>query len=218
MNAAVSQLSNGVLLVIGVGMMIADALTLRLQFLGTETTPGWRTCAPTLRTASRWSPSTWRAPGSSSAGTVAQVRTPSSRLSRKYTNLQTSQQMNQAASQRACPRTCPIHARSRALTQLVSPLSRGFMFVRTDLGVPPCVAWRRSSSNDLLRLFRCLCVYLDHRNLFSPPGLVCVTVALLSPRNLRVSDEWYTRFRVAWDPVSAPVEGYRLSYSPAGES
>uniref|UniRef100_A0A3Q3X4W8 Uncharacterized protein n=1 Tax=Mola mola TaxID=94237 RepID=A0A3Q3X4W8_MOLML len=44
------------------------------------------------------------------------------------------------------------------------------------------------------------------------------TVGLLSPRNLRVSDEWYTRFRVAWDPVSAPVQGYRLTYSPAGET
>lgn len=32
-----------------------------------------------------------------------------------------------------------------------------------------------------------------------------------------MSDEWYTRFRVAWDPVSAPVEGYRLTYFPAGE-
>nr|XP_046228238.1 collagen alpha-1(XII) chain isoform X2 [Scatophagus argus] len=42
------------------------------------------------------------------------------------------------------------------------------------------------------------------------------TVGLLSPRNLRVSDEWYTRFRVAWDPVTAPVQGYRLTYSPAG--
>ncbi|XP_061901199.1 collagen alpha-1(XII) chain isoform X3 [Entelurus aequoreus] len=42
------------------------------------------------------------------------------------------------------------------------------------------------------------------------------TVGLLSPRNLRVSDEWYTRFRVAWDPVSAPVEGYKLIYSPKG--
>ncbi|XP_067337696.1 collagen alpha-1(XII) chain isoform X3 [Channa argus] len=42
------------------------------------------------------------------------------------------------------------------------------------------------------------------------------TVGLLSPRNLRVSDEWYTRFRVAWDPVAAPVQGYRLTYSPAG--
>uniref|UniRef100_A0A8D3DGG8 Collagen alpha-1(XII) chain n=1 Tax=Scophthalmus maximus TaxID=52904 RepID=A0A8D3DGG8_SCOMX len=42
------------------------------------------------------------------------------------------------------------------------------------------------------------------------------TVGLLSPRNLRVSDEWYTRFRVSWDPVSAPVQGYKLMYSPQG--
>nr|XP_020475118.1 collagen alpha-1(XII) chain-like [Monopterus albus] len=42
------------------------------------------------------------------------------------------------------------------------------------------------------------------------------TVGMLSPRNLRVSDEWYTRFRVAWDPVLAPVQGYRLIYSPVG--
>uniref|UniRef100_A0A4W6EXA2 Collagen type XII alpha 1 chain n=1 Tax=Lates calcarifer TaxID=8187 RepID=A0A4W6EXA2_LATCA len=42
------------------------------------------------------------------------------------------------------------------------------------------------------------------------------TIGLLSPRNLRVSDEWYTRFRVAWDPVAAPVQGYRLIYSPEG--
>lgn len=42
-------------------------------------------------------------------------------------------------------------------------------------------------------------------------------VGMLSPRNLRVSDEWYTRFRVAWDPVPVPVQGYRIIYSPAGE-
>uniref|UniRef100_A0A672FR01 Collagen, type XII, alpha 1b n=1 Tax=Salarias fasciatus TaxID=181472 RepID=A0A672FR01_SALFA len=44
------------------------------------------------------------------------------------------------------------------------------------------------------------------------------TVGMLSPRNLRVSDEWYTRFRVAWDPVSAPVQGYRLIYTPHGKN
>ena len=43
-----------------------------------------------------------------------------------------------------------------------------------------------------------------------------VPVGLLDPRNLRVSDEWYTRFHVAWDAVPAPVLGYRLSYQPAG--
>ncbi|KAM9355371.1 collagen alpha-1(XII) chain [Pholidichthys leucotaenia] len=42
------------------------------------------------------------------------------------------------------------------------------------------------------------------------------TLAMLSPRNLRVSDEWYTRFRVAWDAVPAPVQGYRLVYTPEG--
>ncbi|XP_008292859.1 collagen alpha-1(XII) chain-like isoform X2 [Stegastes partitus] len=42
------------------------------------------------------------------------------------------------------------------------------------------------------------------------------TLGMSSPRNLRVSDEWYTRFRVAWDAVPAPVQGYRLIYSPEG--
>ncbi|XP_072558937.1 collagen alpha-1(XII) chain-like isoform X3 [Paramormyrops kingsleyae] len=40
------------------------------------------------------------------------------------------------------------------------------------------------------------------------------TVGLLEPRNLRVSDEWYTRFRVSWDPAPAPVLGYKLVYQP----
>ncbi|XP_035986482.1 collagen alpha-1(XII) chain isoform X6 [Fundulus heteroclitus] len=43
------------------------------------------------------------------------------------------------------------------------------------------------------------------------------TVGMLSPRNLRISDEWYTRFRVSWEPVSAPVQGYRVIYSPKGK-
>ncbi|XP_049340727.1 collagen alpha-1(XII) chain isoform X3 [Astyanax mexicanus] len=40
------------------------------------------------------------------------------------------------------------------------------------------------------------------------------TLGLLEPRNLRISDEWYTRFRVAWDPAPAPVMGYKLVYQP----
>uniref|UniRef100_A0A8C9VM80 Collagen alpha-1(XII) chain n=1 Tax=Scleropages formosus TaxID=113540 RepID=A0A8C9VM80_SCLFO len=40
------------------------------------------------------------------------------------------------------------------------------------------------------------------------------TVGLLEPRNLRVSDEWYTRFRVSWDPAPSPVMGYKLVYQP----
>ncbi|RXM27373.1 Collagen alpha-1(XII) chain [Acipenser ruthenus] len=40
------------------------------------------------------------------------------------------------------------------------------------------------------------------------------TVGLQEPRNLRVSDEWYTRFRVHWDAVPSPVLGYKLVYQP----
>ncbi|XP_062864011.1 collagen alpha-1(XII) chain [Trichomycterus rosablanca] len=42
------------------------------------------------------------------------------------------------------------------------------------------------------------------------------TLGLMEPRNLRVSDEWYTRFRVSWDPAPARVNGYRLAYALAG--
>uniref|UniRef100_A0A671Y8U5 Collagen alpha-1(XII) chain n=1 Tax=Sparus aurata TaxID=8175 RepID=A0A671Y8U5_SPAAU len=34
--------------------------------------------------------------------------------------------------------------------------------------------------------------------------------------NLRVSDEWYTRFRVSWDPAPSRVNGYKLIYQPEG--
>ncbi|XP_077407183.1 collagen alpha-1(XII) chain [Vanacampus margaritifer] len=42
------------------------------------------------------------------------------------------------------------------------------------------------------------------------------TAAMLGPRNLRVSDEWYTRFKVSWDPVPSKVTGYKLIYQPEG--
>ncbi|XP_061158183.1 collagen alpha-1(XII) chain-like isoform X19 [Syngnathus typhle] len=42
------------------------------------------------------------------------------------------------------------------------------------------------------------------------------TVAMLGPRNLRVSDEWYTRFKVSWDPAPSRVTGYKLIYQPEG--
>ncbi|KAL7862063.1 hypothetical protein SRHO_G00135040 [Serrasalmus rhombeus] len=42
------------------------------------------------------------------------------------------------------------------------------------------------------------------------------TLGLLGPRNLRVSDEWYTRFRVSWDPAPARVNGYKLAYAVEG--
>uniref|UniRef100_A0A8C5FTA2 Collagen type XII alpha 1 chain n=1 Tax=Gadus morhua TaxID=8049 RepID=A0A8C5FTA2_GADMO len=42
------------------------------------------------------------------------------------------------------------------------------------------------------------------------------TVGMLGPRNLQVSDEWYTRFRVSWDPAPSKVNGYKLVYQPEG--
>ncbi|GAA6109498.1 collagen alpha-1(XII) chain isoform X1 [Tachysurus ichikawai] len=42
------------------------------------------------------------------------------------------------------------------------------------------------------------------------------TLGLMEPRNLRVSDEWYTRFRVSWDPAPAKVNGYKITYTPEG--
>ncbi|XP_061599580.1 collagen alpha-1(XII) chain-like isoform X2 [Cololabis saira] len=44
------------------------------------------------------------------------------------------------------------------------------------------------------------------------------TVGMLGPRNLRVSDEWYTRFRVNWDPAPSRVNGYKLLYRPEGSN
>nr|XP_019946701.1 PREDICTED: collagen alpha-1(XIV) chain [Paralichthys olivaceus] len=40
------------------------------------------------------------------------------------------------------------------------------------------------------------------------------TRPLLSPGNLRVSEEWYNRFRVTWDPPQTPTLGYRIVYQP----
>ncbi|XP_061699936.1 collagen alpha-1(XII) chain isoform X2 [Syngnathoides biaculeatus] len=42
------------------------------------------------------------------------------------------------------------------------------------------------------------------------------TAAMVGPRNLRVSDEWYTRFKVSWDPAPSRVTGYKLIYQPDG--
>nr|XP_023970152.1 collagen alpha-1(XII) chain isoform X1 [Chrysemys picta bellii] len=42
------------------------------------------------------------------------------------------------------------------------------------------------------------------------------TVGLLPPQNIHISDEWYTRFRVSWDPSPSPVLGYKLAYKPVG--
>ncbi|KAK9513534.1 hypothetical protein VZT92_027060 [Zoarces viviparus] len=40
------------------------------------------------------------------------------------------------------------------------------------------------------------------------------TLPLLSPGNIRVSEEWYNRFRVTWDPPQSHTMGYRIVYQP----
>lgn len=32
--------------------------------------------------------------------------------------------------------------------------------------------------------------------------------------NLRVSEEWYNRFRISWDAPPSPTVGYRVIYQP----
>ncbi|CAK6979719.1 collagen alpha-1(XIV) chain isoform X7, partial [Scomber scombrus] len=40
------------------------------------------------------------------------------------------------------------------------------------------------------------------------------TLPLSAPRNLRVSEEWYNRFRISWDAPPPPTMGYRVVYQP----
>ncbi|XP_032374920.1 collagen alpha-1(XIV) chain isoform X1 [Etheostoma spectabile] len=56
-------------------------------------------------------------------------------------------------------------------------------------------------------------VYTDGKDGISVSALGA-TLPLLSPGNLRVSEEWYNRFRVTWDPPQSPTLGYRIVYQP----
>ncbi|XP_044215534.1 collagen alpha-1(XIV) chain isoform X1 [Thunnus albacares] len=56
-------------------------------------------------------------------------------------------------------------------------------------------------------------VYTDGQDGISVSALGA-TLPLLSPGNIRVSEEWYNRFRVTWDPPQSPAEGYRIVYQP----
>nr|XP_055076682.1 collagen alpha-1(XIV) chain isoform X1 [Misgurnus anguillicaudatus] len=47
---------------------------------------------------------------------------------------------------------------------------------------------------------------------------VARTLPLSAPSNLRVSEEWYNRFRITWDSSSSPTMGYRIVYQPISVS
>ncbi|XP_068431414.1 collagen alpha-1(XIV) chain-like isoform X2 [Clinocottus analis] len=40
------------------------------------------------------------------------------------------------------------------------------------------------------------------------------TLPLSAPKSLRVSEEWYNRFRISWDAPPSPTMGYRVVYQP----
>ncbi|XP_075405438.1 collagen alpha-1(XIV) chain isoform X2 [Tenrec ecaudatus] len=55
-------------------------------------------------------------------------------------------------------------------------------------------------------------IYTDGEGVsVSAPGR---TLPLSGPKNLQVSEEWYNRLRISWDPPSSPVKGYRIVYKP----
>uniref|UniRef100_A0A8D3DEH3 Collagen, type XIV, alpha 1a n=1 Tax=Scophthalmus maximus TaxID=52904 RepID=A0A8D3DEH3_SCOMX len=56
-------------------------------------------------------------------------------------------------------------------------------------------------------------VYMDRQDGISVSAMGS-TLPLLSPGNLRVSEEWYNRFRVAWDPPQSSTVGYKIVYQP----
>lgn len=46
-------------------------------------------------------------------------------------------------------------------------------------------------------------------------SVLCLSsVPLTAPKNLRVSEEWYNRFRISWDVPPSPTMGYRIVYQP----
>ncbi|KAK2910439.1 collagen alpha-1(XIV) chain [Channa argus] len=56
-------------------------------------------------------------------------------------------------------------------------------------------------------------VYTDGEDGISATALGA-TLPFLSPENLHVSEEWYNRFRITWDPPGPPTVGYRIIYKP----
>ncbi|KAF7653979.1 hypothetical protein LDENG_00076160 [Lucifuga dentata] len=55
-------------------------------------------------------------------------------------------------------------------------------------------------------------VYLDGDG--PTAARIARTLPLSAPRNLRVSEQWYNRFRISWDVPPSPTMGYRVVYQP----
>ncbi|TRY54520.1 hypothetical protein DNTS_033389 [Danionella cerebrum] len=57
-------------------------------------------------------------------------------------------------------------------------------------------------------------VYADQESIELSMSTYGTTLPLSGPSNLRVSEEWYNRFRVSWDAPPFPTMGYRVIYQP----
>uniref|UniRef100_A0A8C2X4P3 Collagen, type XIV, alpha 1b n=1 Tax=Cyclopterus lumpus TaxID=8103 RepID=A0A8C2X4P3_CYCLU len=67
----------------------------------------------------------------------------------------------------------------------------------------------RSFLKAQMNLFKRFCVHVT-RMFYALFG----SVPLSAPKNLRVSEEWYNRFRISWDVPPSPTMGYRVVYQP----
>ncbi|KAL1259248.1 hypothetical protein QQF64_009825, partial [Cirrhinus molitorella] len=61
-------------------------------------------------------------------------------------------------------------------------------------------------------------VYADGESTALSKTSVGKTLPLSGPSNLRVSDEWYNRFRISWNGPQFPTMGYRVIYQPISVS
>ncbi|XP_043078905.1 collagen alpha-1(XIV) chain-like [Puntigrus tetrazona] len=61
-------------------------------------------------------------------------------------------------------------------------------------------------------------IYADGESAAMSKASIGKTLPLSGPSNLRVSDEWYNRFRISWDGPQFPTLGYRVIYQPISVS
>uniref|UniRef100_A0AAY4DQB3 Collagen alpha-1(XIV) chain n=1 Tax=Denticeps clupeoides TaxID=299321 RepID=A0AAY4DQB3_9TELE len=57
-------------------------------------------------------------------------------------------------------------------------------------------------------------IYTDGEDTFLGLTSSGKTLPLSPPTNLRVSEEWYNRFRISWEAPPSPTLGYRIQYQP----
>uniref|UniRef100_A0A3Q4N7L9 Collagen, type XIV, alpha 1a n=1 Tax=Neolamprologus brichardi TaxID=32507 RepID=A0A3Q4N7L9_NEOBR len=108
-----------------------------------------------------------------------------------------------------------------------SPVENKFLFVSflyTLTGLSPSTEYevmltaifKDNSESDTVFVTQttCKCDEVFVEALLCSGFALFLAVPLLPPENLRVSEEWFNRLRVSWDPPRSPVEGYKIIYQP----